>query len=165
VSLGVVDPAQAVRDAASLAGRMRADVTVRVDTTYASRLVLADPTLVDQVVMNLCVNAMDAMPGGGPLEVRVSDRDRGGAPGVRIEVEDSGTGIAPELLERIFEPFFTTKPAGIGTGLGLSTVHGIVHQLGGAVDVRSTIGAGSCFGVWLPAGPRVPDETAGAAQS
>ncbi len=99
-----------------------------------------------QVLMNLVVNAQDAMPEGGILTVRtVATEDW-----VGFEVEDTGVGIPPELRPKLFEPFFTTKPAGRGTGLGLAVVHGIVRAHGGRVEVASEVGQGSRFRVWLP---------------
>lgn len=99
-----------------------------------------------QVLMNLVVNAQDAMPGGGTLTVRTLASDDW----VGFEVADTGVGIPPEIRPKLFEPFFTTKPAGRGTGLGLSVVHGIVSTHDGRVEVESEVGQGSCFRVWLP---------------
>jgi PAS domain S-box-containing protein len=119
-----------------------------------------DPTQLQQVVLNLCVNARDAMPSGGTLHlssdvVRVPEGGERAATApagdyVRITVRDEGAGIAPEVLPRIFEPFFTTKPVGEGTGLGLSMVYGIVSQHRGWVDVDSPPGRGATFRVQLP---------------
>ena len=131
--------------------------------------VLGDPTQVHQVLMNLATNAVQAMPSRGRLRVSLEvlrrDAPRIATVGtlaageyVVLEVADSGTGIPPEILERIFDPFFTTKEVGVGTGLGLSLVHGIVIALGGAIDVASTVGEGSVFSVYLPrAGEAVSD--------
>ena len=123
-------------------------------------VVKVDQGQLEQVIINLVVNARDAMPGGGALTVRTSnittaDRTRSGheimPPGdyVLIEVEDTGKGIAKENLVRIFEPFFTTKEVGSGTGLGLSTVYGIVKQTGGFVFVNSALGKGAVFSIYL----------------
>ncbi|HEX8393265.1 MAG TPA: PAS domain S-box protein [Longimicrobium sp.] len=130
----------------------------------------------DQVLMNLALNARDAMPQGGVL--RISTAAGRVEPGAHAElapgeyavltVEDSGEGIAPELLGRVFEPFFTTRPQGKGTGMGLSTVHGILAQSGGAVEVESTPGAGATFRVylpWAPASAGRPSSAAGAADA
>jgi two-component system cell cycle sensor histidine kinase/response regulator CckA len=115
----------------------------------------------EQVIINLVVNARDAMPQGGAVTIRTRNHKqetrvlRGQddmPPGnyVQIEVADSGTGIPAENLQRIFEPFFSTKEIGSGTGLGLSTVYGIVRQTGGFIGVESTVGVGSTFNVYLP---------------
>ncbi|MDX2156509.1 MAG: ATP-binding protein [Hyphomicrobiaceae bacterium] len=124
-------------------------------------LVKADRTQFDQVIMNLAVNAKDAMPDGGRLTIRtrnVSEREAirlrqlSVVPGeyVLIEVEDTGTGMQPEVMAKIFEPFFSTKEVGKGTGLGLSTVYGIVKQTGGYVFPESAPGKGTTFRVYLP---------------
>jgi PAS domain S-box-containing protein len=124
--------------------------------------IAGDPTQIHQLLMNLCVNARDAMPGGGRLSVRAANvvvdesyarMNIEAAPGpyVCITVADTGTGIAPHVVDRIFEPFFTTKEQGSGTGLGLSTVLGIVKGHGGFVGVTSEVGKGSSFKLHLPA--------------
>jgi two-component system cell cycle sensor histidine kinase/response regulator CckA len=121
-----------------------------------------DATQMQQVLMNLCVNARDAMPDGGTLSLSLENVQLA-ADGVRVHprahagdyvlftVSDTGTGIAPELLDKIFDPFFTTKPIGHGTGLGLPTVLGIVENHGGFVLVESRVGRGTVFRVYLPA--------------
>jgi PAS domain S-box-containing protein len=123
--------------------------------------VMGDATQIHQVLMNLVTNAVQAMPSGGTLRVSL-DRAKVDPPRVAttgtvaardylvLEVADTGSGIPPETLERIFDPFFTTKEVGVGTGLGLSLVHGIVTGLGGAIDVATTVGKGSVFTVYLP---------------
>ncbi len=124
-------------------------------------LIKVDPTQFQQVIINLAVNARDAMPGGGELTIRtanVSERELaklGHAvmePGeyVLCEVSDSGTGMPPEVMEKIFEPFFSTKEVGKGTGLGLSTVYGIVKQTGGYIFAESEVGSGTVFRIYLP---------------
>ncbi len=124
-------------------------------------MVRADQGQLEQVIINLAVNARDAMPDGGKVELRTSnailsqDLQRGtetvpAGDYVLIEVEDSGGGIEPEILDRIFDPFFTTKEVGAGTGLGLSTVYGIVKQSGGYVFVDSVLGKGTAFSIYLP---------------
>lgn len=112
------------------------------------RIVHADPTQLHQVLMNLCINARDAMPNGGTLFVEAKN---GRESNVIIEVKDTGTGMPPDVLDRIFDPFFTTKEPGKGTGLGLSTTIGIVKSHGGTVTVESQIGVGTSFSVSLPA--------------
>jgi hypothetical protein len=124
--------------------------------------VKADPGQIVQVLMNLCVNARDAMPYGGELEIQTKnifidvDAARnmtGFVPGnyAALVVNDTGTGMTKEVQIRLFEPFFTTKALGRGTGLGLSTVFGIVKQSGGYIWVDSEIGCGSSFTIYLPA--------------
>ncbi|MFO1449011.1 MAG: ATP-binding protein [Opitutaceae bacterium] len=138
------------------------NIAVRLNVEKDLWLVHADPTQMNQILMNLCVNARDAMPAGGRLTLSVRnivvdetmvETNRGAAlgPHVVIEISDTGTGISPTNLERIFEPFFTTKELGKGTGLGLSTVIGIVRSHGGFVNVYSEEGNGSVFRVYLPA--------------
>ena len=132
-------------------------------------MVLADPTQIHQVVMNLCTNAYQAMrEKGGVLGVVLEPVELGQAdvankialkPGnyLRLSISDTGSGIAPEIMERIFEPYFTTKKQGEGTGLGLSVVHGIVQGLGGHVSVYSEPGQGTTFHVYLPVLPSQAD--------
>ncbi len=137
-----------------------ADVTLDVMQGPAKAVVKIDPTQLDQIVMNLVINARDAMPKGGAVTVSYAIRDlaadaateRGLRAGrwVVLEVRDTGTGIAPEVLSRIFEPFFTTKESGRGTGLGLSTARGLAEQSGGTMTVSSVVGQGTTFQVWLP---------------
>jgi CheY-like chemotaxis protein len=124
-------------------------------------LVQADAGQMTQVLLNLCINACDAMPEGGTLTLETANvtvdeaqaRNRVGArpgPFVRLSVTDTGHGIAPEHMPRIFDPFFTTKPAGKGTGLGLAMVFGIVQQHQGWVECHSTVGQGTRFDLYLP---------------
>lgn len=137
--------------------------SVRVVTTTASAerdVVLIDPSQFDQVIVNLAVNARDAMAEGGTLTFAVADTALdadsavafGVEPGsyVTLEVTDNGVGIDPATVDRIFEPFFTTKSSGNGTGLGLASVDGIVRQSGGAVTVTSEPGSGTTFTIYLP---------------
>jgi signal transduction histidine kinase/FixJ family two-component response regulator len=135
-------------------------------------MVNADSGMLEQVIMNLCVNARDAMPKGGTLTislgpVQINDDYAQGHPEARLgqfvclRVADTGTGMDSATLIRIFEPFFTTKDVGKGTGLGLATVYGIVKQHGGWIEVSSEVGKGSKFSVFLPAGGK----TAGAVET
>jgi len=127
--------------------------------------VVGDPTQLHQVLLNLSVNARDALPDGGELRYRARNTEVDGAlaaanpgahpgPHVVLQVEDTGTGMPTEVLDRIFEPFFTTKELGKGTGLGLSTALGIVHSHGGFITVRSEPFRGTSFEVYLPATPQ-----------
>lgn len=129
--------------------------------------VLGNATQLHQVLLNLCVNARDAMPRGGELTLAADNVELGpdeagqipnGTPGryVMLIVSDTGGGIAPDILPRIFEPFFTTKPAGRGTGLGLSTTARIINQHGGFVNVKSEPGQGSSFEIYLPCANLAP---------
>ncbi len=159
----VLDPTEALADLSHLLGRLIGEqVDLRLDHTSGAHLVRADRGQFDQVIINLVVNAHDAMPGGGTLTVTTRNEtvidpvQRGPEimpPGayVVVEVADTGTGIAKENLERIFEPFFSTKEVGAGTGLGLSTVYGIVRQSDGYIFVDSGIGHGTTFSIYLPA--------------
>jgi two-component system cell cycle sensor histidine kinase/response regulator CckA len=123
-----------------------ADVELRILRSDMPVIVHADPGQLEQVLMNLVVNARDAMPSGGSLTVRVGQRDGRAL----VEVQDTGIGMSPDIQARIFEPFFTTKERGKGTGLGLAMCYGIVHQAGGTIDVVSVPGEGSTFRVLLP---------------
>ncbi len=128
-------------------------VEVRVVETGPIGAVWADATAIQQIIMNLCLNARDAMPLGGVLEVRIGPAAAGGAETGRfaeISVRDTGTGMDEATKARIFEPFFTTKAVGKGSGLGLATVYGLVQQCGGAIEVESEFGRGSTFRVRLP---------------
>jgi two-component system cell cycle sensor histidine kinase/response regulator CckA len=125
-------------------------------------LVSGDPTQLQQVLLNLCVNARDAMPAGGTIVLRAgntildaqdsaANRQVTPGPHVLVEVSDTGEGISPEIIDRIFEPFFTTKEVGHGTGLGLSTAIGIARSHGGFMNVTSELGNGATFKLYLPA--------------
>jgi two-component system cell cycle sensor histidine kinase/response regulator CckA len=140
-----------------------ADVQLQLELAPVVSQVLADPAQIEQVLLNMIVNARDAMPRGGLIHVstgnvllRAGDpdiSDSGLVPGhyVLLAVADNGIGMDQSTQARIFEPFFTTKETGRGTGLGLATVYGIVRQSGGAITVTSERGEGACFRVFLPA--------------
>jgi two-component system, NtrC family, sensor kinase len=121
---------------------------IRVDEAHGS--VLANPTELQQLIVNLIVNAIHAMPDGGTLTLRTSDRASDGQEGVGIDVSDTGVGIAPEHLDRIFNAFFTTRPQR-GTGLGLSISATLLARYGGRITVASKVDVGSTFSIWLPA--------------
>ena len=133
--------------------------------------VAADSTRMQQMVMNLAVNARDAMPQGGTLHIELSLAAHTGSPPdaampdvdcVRLDIADSGTGIAPNVMPHLFEPFFTTKPRGRGTGLGLAQVYGIVKQHGGEILTRSVVGDGTRFTIYLPVASPEPQASAAA---
>jgi two-component system cell cycle sensor histidine kinase/response regulator CckA len=141
-------------------------VEMRLDQSAGS--VKADPAQLEQVVLNLALNARDAMPNGGTLAMETCNievnavfarQHPGLIPGkyVRLRVVDTGRGMSPEVMAKIFEPFFTTKQAGVGGGLGLSSVYGIVKQSGGCVTVESEPGKGAAFGIYLPQAPEIPE--------
>ncbi|HEY4299737.1 MAG TPA: response regulator [Candidatus Didemnitutus sp.] len=143
-------------------------IRMELDLALDPPVVRADAGMLEQVLMNLVVNARDAMPEGGRLAIATSHREiipsesprhPESAPGrhVCIEVRDTGGGIPPEIRTRIFEPFFTTKPLGKGTGLGLSTVFGIAKRHHGWVEVESEVGTGTAFKVFLPVCDEQPD--------
>jgi PAS domain S-box-containing protein len=148
---------------------------IELSVEYGARLgaVLADPGQIDQVILNLALNARDAMPRGGKLGLRTSDaqlpeqhaRGQQGAyrgAYTRLSVSDTGVGMSDEIQSHIFEPFFTTKAPGKGTGLGLSTVYGIVKQSGGQLTVSSHVGVGTTFDVYLPCTDQVVEAAASA---
>ena len=144
-----------------IAASLPAGVHLEHELAAGAAAVLGDATQIHQVVMNLCANAVQAMSSSGTLTVSLQTAQLSEvvcvstmqlAPGgyVKLSVRDTGSGMASHVLERIFDPFFTTKVVGVGTGLGLSLVHGIVTDLGGGIDVESRLGAGSTFCVYLP---------------
>jgi CheY-like chemotaxis protein len=157
----VIDLVLAVSEMQPMIARLIGE-DIQLTFTHADppQLVLMDPGQFEQVVMNLAINARDAMPSGGRLALFL-DRTQLDAvhaaeleiqPGeyVMLAVSDTGEGIDAAALDHIFEPFFTTKAPGHGTGLGLSTVFGIVHQCGGGIEVNSVVGQGTTFRVYFP---------------
>ncbi len=158
----LVQPIYALKEIAEIASETFPK-SITVQTSYPEDLALveADPTQLHQVLLNLCVNARDAMPDGGVLSLSgenfaVDEYFAAMTPGVKagphllLKVSDTGTGIPPAVMDKIFDPFFTTKGIGNGTGLGLSTVLGIVKDYGGTIDAEST-GRGTTFRILLPA--------------
>ncbi len=151
------------------------DITLEVSVAPDLSPVTGDATQLTQVLLNLCVNARDAMPRGGQLIISAANAEIGNrdtlmgdgpdGPHVVLQVSDTGEGMPKEIIERIFDPFFTTKEVGKGTGLGLSTAQGIISSHGGYLEVSSTVGEGSTFTIHLPARPVqqaavvIPEET------
>lgn len=169
----VLDLTDVIAELSHLLARLMGE-RITVDVVHARDLkpVKVDQGQFEQVVINLAVNARDAMPEGGTLTIRTAHLSLGtpetrgpetipAGDWVTVEVRDTGSGISPEHMARVFEPFFTTKPIGAGTGLGLSTVYGIVRQTGGYVFLESELGKGTAFTIWLPAytGPTEAEAT------
>ena len=158
----IIDPNEVVTDMEMMLRRVIGEhYGLEAELNVKLGAVKADPGQMQQVLLNLVVNARDAMTGGGTVKIRTADveldegfaaRHAGVPPGAYVElaVSDTGTGIDDETKVRLFEPFFTTKEQGKGTGLGLSTVYGIVKQSGGHIVVESTVGEGSTFSIFLP---------------
>lgn len=169
----VLDFNEVIRDAAALAGRvLRGRVSLELNPTGTALKVQMDATRATQLLLNLCINAHDAMPKGGSLTItnELADltpaqvakfKPKAGRQFMRCRVTDTGTGIPPEVLPRIFTPFFTTKEKGKGTGLGLSIVHDVVNKAGGFIEVESEAGRGTTFHIYLPVvtGPLTKTDT------
>jgi PAS domain S-box-containing protein len=136
------------------------NITVVTATTPGLWSVLVDPSQLESALLNLCINARDAMPDGGVIRVEASNSPLGKVPAsaqdgpagecVAISVVDTGTGMTPDVLANAFDPFFTTKPLGQGTGLGLSMIYGFAKQSGGQVEIRSNVGEGTTVSLYLP---------------
>ncbi len=136
------------------------DVSVLLELNAAPGWVIADRSQLGQVILNLAVNARDAMPDGGVLKITTSScQTADGDETLVLEVSDTGCGIDEETLQTIFEPFFTTKAVGVGTGLGLSTVLGVIEQTGGTISVTSAVQEGATFTITLPAAAPEEGET------
>jgi signal transduction histidine kinase len=146
---------QLVGELVRLLERLMKGVTLHLDLDAGTGTVMADPGQLEQVVLNLVLNARDAMPDGGSIRIHagiVQAAEHHGPPGafVRIDVCDSGVGIASTDRERIFEPFYSTKPSGSGSGLGLASVRRILDRAGGFVRVESHVGVGTTLSIFLP---------------
>lgn len=152
---GPLDPGALIRGLAAFLGRVLGGrITLEVDLTPNLPPIQGQAVQLEQVVLNLALNARDAMPEGGTLTLRARAGD--GAGWVCLEVADTGIGMSPEVQARIFEPYFTTKAPGKGTGLGLVMAYGIIRSHGGRLEVRSTPGQGSTFTLHLPVAPEPP---------
>src|SRR6202007_128103 len=146
---------------------------VKLRTDRELWLCHVDPALLEMALLNLALNARDAMPDGGVLKIETRNLvlDEGAAAGclpgsyVMVSVTDTGCGMPPEVRDRVFEPFFTTKEVGKGTGLGLSMVYGFVRQSGGHIAVESAPGAGTTIVLYLPKATEKPDAEVEAIQS
>ncbi|HEV2454774.1 MAG TPA: response regulator [Verrucomicrobiae bacterium] len=181
-----VDLNEIVSRAGGLLKRLLGEnILIEVRNESVPSSVHADPVMIEQILLNLAVNARDAMPNGGKLIIRADEAEipegqcagnSQARPGkfARLRVSDTGIGIAPEVLPHIFEPFFTTKEPGKGTGMGLATVYGIVQQHGGWIEVKSKPGHGTEFSVYLPfkesphpaaSGPKIKAEVVGGTET
>src|SRR6201999_912890 len=170
-----VDLGRVIRDMTDMLRRTLGE-QIEVESVIAGGLwnTLVDPNQVENAILNLAINARDAMPEGGKLTLEVANAFLDDAysaahaevtPGqyVMLAVTDTGTGMAPEVMERVFEPFFTTKPEGRGTGLGLAQAYGFVKQTGGHIKIYSEIGHGTTIKLYLPRTRREADAPAAGA--
>jgi two-component system, cell cycle sensor histidine kinase and response regulator CckA len=166
-----LDLGAVIRDLESMVRRLIGEDIELTVTSRVSRAVLVDRGQIEQVILNLVINARDAMPAGGRLSIDAVDHEvspRAGhthgapSPGryALVRIRDSGSGIPAAVMDRIFDPFFTTKGPGTGTGLGLSTAYGIVRQSGGFIEVASEEGRGTTFSIYLPATEASPAKDA-----
>ncbi len=131
-------------------------IRVVVIPSTADAHVEVDPTEFETAILNAAVNARDAMPDGGELTLAIKEVVLKNTTAVAVEISDTGTGMTPETIERVFEPFFTTKPVGVGTGLGLSQIHGFAAQAGGMAEVHSKVGVGTTIRILLPGSDKRP---------
>jgi len=155
-----IDLNQLIEELSDTFGRTKKEINIRLELVNDLFTIEADPGQIEQVLLNLLVNAADAMPGGGNLILKTMNathKDMNGKlydprPGkyVLLTVTDTGTGIYKKTLERIFDPFFTTKERGRGTGLGLASAYGIIKGHGGYIEVDSKRGSGTTFSIYLP---------------
>jgi PAS domain S-box-containing protein len=163
LKIEVVNLSTLIQNMAKMLGRtVREDIKLELQMASPAIHIMADPVQIEQVLLNLVINARDAMPKGGTVTIRTTDIDLDSTalgkheriipgPYVQLSVRDTGEGMTRDLQERIFEPFFTTKEIGRGTGLGLSTAYGIVKQHNGYISVYSEPGIGTIFKIYLPA--------------
>ena len=163
LSQQAVDVAPFLREMVNMLSRtLRENIKIKLINDEGTHIIYVDPSRLQQVLMNLAVNARDAMPGGGELSITLEEIEVGKQtaqpipdmmPGswILIEVTDTGSGISQDAISRIFEPFYSTKEVGKGTGLGLAQVYGIMRQHAGHLDVRSEIGVGTTFSLYFPA--------------
>ena len=157
-----------VKEISETFGRMRKDITIESELSENLSGIMADKGQLEQILLNLFVNAADAMPDGGTLTIKTRNVTHESIPTdlyranpgmyVQLAVTDTGTGMPREVQERIFDPFFTTKKMGRGTGLGLASAYGIVKSHKGYIEVESTVGQGSTFYIYVPASKREPQE-------
>ena len=164
-----VDMNYLIQETLDTFGRTKKEIRIQRDLADNLSTIEADPDQLEQMLLNLCINASDAMPEGGELMVKTENTthkemksdiyDPNPGQYVLLTVTDSGIGMNPETRERIFEPFYTTKEMGRGTGLGLASVYGVIKSHGGFIDVESNPGTGTTFRIFLPASEKEVDET------